>query len=69
MRPRKKEHIAIENRLEHWEGEKRERNENIVRDYLNDIPMVDIISKYKISYQMINKIIKKYRWIGAREQK
>ena len=66
MRPRKKENIAVENRLEHWEGEKTARNEDIVRDYLNDMPLVDMIAKYRISYQMINKIVKKYRWVGAR---
>ena len=66
MRPRNKEHIAIENRLEHYDDEKRERNEDIVRDFLNDVPMVDMIAKYRISYQMINRIIKKYKWVGAK---
>jgi len=66
MKPRKKEHIAIENRLEHYEGEKIERNEDIVRDFLNDIPIVDMIGKYKISYTRIVKILKGYRWVGAK---
>ena len=66
MRPRKKEHIAIENRLEHWDGEKIERNENVVRDFLNDVPIVDMIAKHRISYNRIRQILEKYKWVGAK---
>lgn len=66
MRPRNKEHIAIENRLDHHEDEKRERNENVVRDFLNDIPIVDMIAKHRISYNRIKQILEKYKWVGAK---
>ena len=67
---RNKEHISVANKLHHYPqfGEKRERNENIVRDYLKDVPMVEMVIKYRVTPQRIKEIVDKYRWIGAKEE-
>lgn len=41
--------------------EKRERNEQIVRDYLNDMPITDLVVKYRISSSRIYEILRRYR--------
>lgn len=60
---RKKAQISIEYREQHYPeyGEKRERNEELVRNYLDDMSIVEMVGKYKISWQRITQILKKYR--------
>lgn len=67
---RNKSNISVANRLQHYPhlDEKRERNEQIVRDYLNDVPIVDMVAKYRITPSRIYKIVDGYRWVGAKEQ-
>jgi len=61
--PRKKDKISVEYREKHYPeyGERRERNEQLIRDYINDMSIVEMVGKYKISWQRITQILKKYR--------
>ena len=79
--PRRKENISVANRLGYFDdhikydkhaktfNEKRERNEEVVRDYLNDMAMADMVAKYRISSSRIYEILERYRHLEDKNER